>query len=99
MFNLVFVLSLPIALVQSMGPWTPLASGIITVGFFGLDAVGSQLEDPFGTNANNLDLDELAQSTCDACFVALRARDGNRARKFAVRGIIDETAWLSGEAK
>mmetsp|Transcript_34807 Transcript_34807/g.71075 ORF Transcript_34807/g.71075 Transcript_34807/m.71075 type:complete len:130 (+) Transcript_34807:288-677(+) len=87
-FNLIFVVSLPVTLVQSMGPWTPLAAALITVGFLGLDAVGSQLEDPFGTDVNDLDLDTTAQNTCDACFVALRARDGKRVKPYSVLGIL-----------
>lgn len=60
-FNLLYCVSLPISLVSSMGPWTPIAAALITMGFFGLDAVGAQLEDPFGTDPNDLDLGEMAQ--------------------------------------
>ena len=30
------------------GMWSPLIQGILAVGFFGLDAVGAELEGPFG---------------------------------------------------
>ena len=48
-FNLLYCVSLPISLVSTMGPWTPIAAALITMGFFGLDAVGAQLEDVSST--------------------------------------------------
>mmetsp|Transcript_31810 Transcript_31810/g.71599 ORF Transcript_31810/g.71599 Transcript_31810/m.71599 type:complete len:339 (+) Transcript_31810:188-1204(+) len=88
-FNLIFVASLPIALVQTMGVYTPVAVAMITCGFFGLDAVGAQLEDPFGTDANDLDVGDIAQDIADAAYVCLRARDGNAVKQFDVTDVID----------
>jgi putative membrane protein len=87
-FNLLYCVSLPISLVATMGPWTSVAAGLITMGFFGLDAVGAQLEDPFGTDPNDLDLGEMAQDACDACYVSLRARDGPDVKRYDVVGVV-----------
>jgi len=89
-FNLLFLATLPMAMVQSMGPWTAPAVGMITLGFLGLDTVGGQLEDPFGTDANDLDLGSFAQDTADACFVALRARDGAAVKLYEIGDIINQ---------
>jgi putative membrane protein len=42
----VFCLSLPFALAGTMGWWTLLPCALVSYTFFGLDALGDQLEDP-----------------------------------------------------
>ena len=89
-FNLLFVLSLPVALFQTMSVWTPFAVAMITLGFFGLDNVGAQLEDPFGTDANDLDLGDYLQKAADECYVCLKARDGgDKVASYKIKEIID----------
>jgi putative membrane protein len=53
---LVFCLTLPFALAASLDWWTLLAVLLIAYTFFGLDALGHQLEDPFGLEPNALPL-------------------------------------------
>lgn len=54
-----FCLLLPFALAQSLGWWTVLLTLIISYTFFGLDILGTELEDPFGDDANDLPLDGI----------------------------------------
>lgn len=56
---LIFCLTLPFALAGSLGWWTLLPVLLVAYTFFGLDALGHQLEDPFGMEANALPLDAL----------------------------------------
>lgn len=48
--------SVPFALVADLGPFTIMAAPLLVFSMYGLDAVGSEIEDPFGYDANDLDL-------------------------------------------
>lgn len=56
-----FCLALPFALAGSLGWWTLLPVLLVGYTFFGLDALGDQLEDPFGTEPNDLPLDAMTR--------------------------------------
>jgi putative membrane protein len=58
----VFCLLLPFALAPTLGWWTPLLVVIVGYTFFGLDALGDELEDPFGPDANDLPLDAMVRT-------------------------------------
>jgi len=60
-------LLLPFGLVSSTGWATPLFTALIAYTFFGLDALSEELEDPFGTQANDLALDSL----CRVCEISV----------------------------
>jgi putative membrane protein len=51
-----YCLFLPFGLVDTVGPLTPLVVFLISHAFFGLDAIGDEIEEPFGTLPNNLPL-------------------------------------------
>ncbi|WP_432821164.1 bestrophin family protein [Trichloromonas sp.] len=51
---------LPFGLVDSLGFMTPFVVGIISYTFFGLDALGDELEQPFGLFPNDLPLSALS---------------------------------------
>ncbi|HWK62030.1 MAG TPA: bestrophin family protein [Eoetvoesiella sp.] len=53
---LIFCLTLPFALAGSLDWWTLLPVLLVAYTFFGLDALGHQLEDPFGLEPNALPL-------------------------------------------
>jgi putative membrane protein len=53
---------LPFGLVGTMGWATPLFTGLVAYAFFGLDALGDELEDPFGDHLNALPLLALART-------------------------------------
>lgn len=79
-FLLLFIYTMPLALVTSMGPWTPVATPLIVLGFCGLDAVGAELEDPFGEDKNDFPMPEWAQETADAAWAVASARDKDMPR-------------------
>ncbi len=60
-------LLLPFGLVSSAGWAAPLFTALIAYTFFGLDALSEELEDPFGTEANDLALDGL----CRVCEISV----------------------------
>lgn len=53
---------LPFGLVDQIGAMTPLVVAIVAYTFFGLDAVGDEIEEPFGLKAHHLPLDALCRS-------------------------------------
>ncbi len=56
-----FCLLLPFGLAAAAGPWTPLVVLIVSYTFFGLDALGDELENPFGTGQNALPLSAMTR--------------------------------------
>jgi putative membrane protein len=54
-----YCLLLPFGLAGSLGWVTPLAVALVAYTFFGLDALGDELEEPFGTAPNDLPLDAM----------------------------------------
>jgi putative membrane protein len=60
-------LLLPFGLVAIAGWATPLLTALIAYTFFGLDRLSEELEDPFGTEANDLALDSL----CRMCEISV----------------------------
>ncbi|KUR78440.1 bestrophin family protein [Novosphingobium sp. Fuku2-ISO-50] len=57
----VFCLTLPMALAGTMGWWALVPSLLVGYTFFGLDALGDQLEEPFGLEPNDLPLDAMVR--------------------------------------
>jgi len=52
---------LPFGLVDSIGVMTPVVVAIVAYTFFGLDMLGDEIEEPFGTQANDLPLDAICR--------------------------------------
>jgi putative membrane protein len=52
---------LPFCLVDSIGWFTPFAVCVLAYTFFGLDALGDQIADPFDTQPNDLPLDAMCR--------------------------------------
>ena len=52
---------LPFGLVDLVGFMTPFVVAIVAYTFFGLDALGDEIEEPFGTSDNHLPLDALCR--------------------------------------
>jgi ion channel-forming bestrophin family protein len=57
-----FCLLLPFGIVDSLGLATPILTTILGYGFFGLDALGEELEEPFSRSQNALPLDALVRA-------------------------------------
>ncbi|WP_025915562.1 bestrophin family protein [Herminiimonas sp. CN] len=53
---------LPFGLVDSLGFMTPFVVAIVAYTFFGLDALGDEIEEPFGNDTNDLPLDALCRT-------------------------------------
>ncbi|WP_373048303.1 bestrophin family protein [Vulgatibacter sp.] len=51
-----FCIALPFGIVSAAGWLTPFAAGLVAYAFFGLDALGDELEEPFGLLPNDLPL-------------------------------------------
>jgi putative membrane protein len=64
-------LLLPFGLVATAGWATPMFTALIAYTFFGLDRLSEELQDPFGTEANDLALDSLCRSCEISVFEAL----------------------------
>ena len=64
--------TLPFALFDSMGLLTPVVTVLVAYAFLGIDALGDELEDPFGTDPNDLPLSAL----CTIIERDLKARIG-----------------------
>jgi len=53
--------ALPFGIVDSAGPWTPIVVLLIGHAFYGLDAIGDEIENPFGFDENDLPLATLSR--------------------------------------
>jgi putative membrane protein len=53
---------LPFGLVDSIGFMTPFVVAIVAYTFFGLDALGDEIEEPFGMESNDLPLDAICRT-------------------------------------
>lgn len=56
-----YCLGLPFGIVDSVGVLTPVVVAIVAYAFYGLDAVGTEVEDPFGLDPNDLPLSALSR--------------------------------------
>jgi putative membrane protein len=61
-FLMIFCLSVPFALLETMGSMTPVAGAIVAYGLFGIEEIGVEIEDPFGYDVNDLPLDAVGQT-------------------------------------
>ncbi|KNC54918.1 uncharacterized protein AMSG_12366 [Thecamonas trahens ATCC 50062] len=52
----VFLVTLPLTIVRALGWLTPVALFMISAAFASIDAIAAELDEPFGDEANNLDL-------------------------------------------
>ncbi|GAC1338895.1 MAG: bestrophin family protein [Acetobacteraceae bacterium] len=57
-----FCVLLPFGLVDSLGMTTPIATLILAYAFFGLDALGEELEEPFTPTQNGIPLDAMVRT-------------------------------------
>ena len=57
----IFCLLAPFGLWETCGLVTPVISVVLAYAFFGLDALGDELEEPFGLLPNDLPLDAMVR--------------------------------------
>jgi putative membrane protein len=65
---------LPFGLVDTIGFMTPFVVAIVAYTFFGLDALGDEIEEPFGCSANDLPLEAI----CRGIEITLRESLGEK---------------------
>lgn len=58
---MLYCLGLPFGIVSTVGLFTPVVALIVAYAFYGLDAVGHEIEDPFGFDPNDLPLDAISR--------------------------------------
>jgi ion channel-forming bestrophin family protein len=58
-FLTIFCFTSPLALLDALGWYTPLAAAVVAYGLFGIDEIGVEIEDPFGLDPNDLPLDAI----------------------------------------
>jgi putative membrane protein len=68
-----YCMLLPFGLVDVIGDLTPLVTLLVAYTFFGLDALGDEIEEPFGTSDHDLPLDAI----CRTIEIDLRAALGD----------------------
>jgi putative membrane protein len=66
---------LPFGLVDTVGLMTPFVVAIVAYTFFGLDALGDEIEEPFGLADNHLPLDALCREIEVSVLETLGAKD------------------------
>jgi putative membrane protein len=59
---LLYCLLLPFQMVQSLGWWTGVVTALVSFTLFGIEAIGLEIENPFGYDANDLPLDAICQT-------------------------------------
>ncbi|PMS20709.1 hypothetical protein C0Z18_09180 [Trinickia dabaoshanensis] len=70
-----YCLLLPFGLADSIGGMTPIVVGFVAYTFFALEALSAEIEDPFGTQPNDLPLDALCQGIEATLLETLGRRD------------------------
>ena len=76
----VWVFSLPFALMSNReGIFAYLLIFFVTYGFIGLEFVSIELDDPFGTDANDINATELANVVLEDMFICIHDIDGKSA--------------------
>jgi putative membrane protein len=58
----IYCLTLPFQVVNELHWWTGFIVGIISFTIFGIEAIGLEIENPFGYDANDLPLDNICQT-------------------------------------
>ena len=71
---------LPFGLVDSIGIMTPVIVAFVAYTFFALEALGAQIEEPFGTEPNDLALDAIVTGIEATLLEALGETDLPRVR-------------------
>jgi putative membrane protein len=58
---LIYCWTLPFQLIDELGYWTPFFVILISFTVFGIEAIGIEIENPFGTDPNDLPLDQICK--------------------------------------
>jgi putative membrane protein len=58
----IYCLALPFQVVNELGWWTAVFVGLVSFTVFGIEAIGLEIENPFGHDANDLPLDRICET-------------------------------------
>jgi putative membrane protein len=58
-FVVLFCLTAPFAMAESMRWYTPIAAALLAFALYGIDEIGVEIEDPFGDDPNDLPMDRI----------------------------------------
>ena len=61
-FVVLFCYSVPFAIVEPLGIYTPIASAVLSFALFGIDEIGVEIEDPFGDDPNDLPMERIGDA-------------------------------------
>lgn len=61
-FVVLFGFTVPFAMVDALGWYTPIASALLAFALFGIDEIGVEIEEPFGCDANDLPLERYGET-------------------------------------
>ena len=89
-FLSVWCLTLPFALHMHIGDWNPVACFFISFGFYGLEYVAIELDDPFGDDENDLDIFGMAESVISDIRLFLCDGDGSEADWILGERVVDD---------
>jgi putative membrane protein len=67
---------LPFGLVERLGAWTGFVVAIISLILLGVEEIGNQIEDPFGTDPNDLPIDQICQTLMSNIEETLQFQEG-----------------------
>ena len=59
---LIYCLLLPFQMVEDLKWWTAIATSLVSFTLFGIEAIGVEIENPFGTDPNDLPLDTICNT-------------------------------------
>jgi len=62
LFVVLFCYTVPFAIVDALGAYTPVAAGALAFALFGIDEIGVEIEDPFGTDDNDLPMERIGDT-------------------------------------
>lgn len=66
-----YLMVLPFAMVDNMGLWAVPIAALVAFTLYGIEGIGSQLEDPFGYDKNDIKMDALVEDARVECDVLL----------------------------
>lgn len=72
-FVVLFCFTAPFTMADAMGWATPVAAGLLAFALFGIDEIGVEIEDPFGTDPNDLPVDAIGDGIESATRAMLDA--------------------------
>jgi putative membrane protein len=58
---ILYCFALPFQMVKDLQWWTVPVTGVVAFSLFGIEAIGLEIENPFGYDANDIPLDKLCQ--------------------------------------